>query len=123
MKFEVKPIFILFATLFFVMVGFGIIFPVLPFFSINLGATPVQIGMLMASFSLMQFIFAPIWGHISDKIGRRPVIIIGLAGFAFSYFMFGMATNLLTLFISRILGGILSSACLPTAMAYISDTT
>src|SRR3989339_1323244 len=114
---------ILLITMFLVMVGFGIIFPVLPFFSIELGATPFQIGMLMASYSLMQFIFAPFWGGLSDKYGRRPIILIGLFGFSITFILFGMATNLFMLFASRIAGGILSSACLPTVLAYVADVT
>src|SRR3989339_96739 len=114
---------ILLITMFLVMVGFGIIFPILPFFSINLGATPFQIGMLMASYSLMQFIFAPFWGSLSDRYGRRPIILIGLGGVAITFILFWVATNLFTLFASRILGGILSSACLPTVMAYMADVT
>ncbi len=117
------PTAILFATLFVVMVGFGIIIPILPFYSIKLGASPFDIGMLMASYSLMQFIFSPIWGSLSDKYGRKPIILIGLAGFSITFALFGMADSLPLLFVSRILGGILSSACLPTAMAYMADTT
>ncbi|MBI5700345.1 MFS transporter [Candidatus Saganbacteria bacterium] len=116
-------IIILFMTMFLVMAGFGIILPILPFFSLNLGATSFQIGLLMASYSLMQFIFSPVWGSLSDKYGRKPIILIGLAGFAVSFVLFGIADSLLMLFASRILGGILSSACLPTAMAYVADVT
>src|SRR3989339_1691022 len=114
---------ILLITMFLVMVGFGIIFPILPFFSINLGASPFQIGMLMASYSLMQFIFSPIWGSLSDRYGRKPIILIGLAGFALTFILFGLSNSLTMLFVSRIAGGILSSACLPSAMAYVADTT
>ena len=120
---KIQPIFTLFVTLFIVMVGFGIIFPVIPFISISMGANPLEIGFLMASYSLMQFIFSPFWGSLSDRIGRKPVILIGLSGFALTLAMFGFAANLFMLFAARILGGILSSACLPTAMAYMADTT
>ncbi|MDI6731067.1 MAG: MFS transporter [Candidatus Margulisbacteria bacterium] len=117
------PTAILFATLFLVMVGFGIIIPILPFYSIQLGANPFHIGLLMASYSLMQFIFSPIWGSLSDKYGRKPIILLGLAGFSITFLLFGLANSLPLLFASRVLGGILSSACLPTAMAYMADTT
>ena len=113
----------LFVTMFIVMVGFGIIFPIIPFISINMGANPFEIGLLMASYSLMQFIFSPFWGSLSDRIGRKPVILIGLSGVAITLTIFGFATQLWMLFAARILGGILSSACLPTVMAYIADTT
>ncbi|MFH1386582.1 MAG: MFS transporter [bacterium] len=118
-----QPVAMLFVTMFIVMVGFGIIFPILPFISINMGASPFEIGLLMASYSLMQFIFSPFWGSLSDRVGRKPVILIGLSGFAITLTMFGFATQLWMLFAARILGGILSSACLPTAMAYIADIT
>jgi len=118
-----RSVLILFITLFIVMVGFGIVIPVMPFFSISMGATPFQIGLLMASYSLMQFIFSPLWGTLSDKYGRKPIILVGLSGFAVTFTLFGLANSLPALFMSRIAGGILSSACLPTAMAYIADTT
>ncbi len=118
-----QPVAMLFTTMFIVMVGFGIIFPIIPFISLNMGASPFQIGLLMASYSLMQLIFSPFWGSLSDRIGRKPVILIGLLGFAVTLTMFGFATSLWMLFAARTLGGILSSACLPTAMAYIADIT
>lgn len=123
MSLKTPPILIMCATLFLVMVGFGIILPVLPFFSQNLGATPLQIGLLMASYSLMQFIFSPFWGTLSDKYGRKPIVLIGLLGFSVSFILFGIADSIWMLFASRIAGGILSSACLPTAMAYVADIT
>lgn len=123
MGLKLGPKTILFFSLFIVMAGFGIILPILPFFSIKLGANTTHVGFLMASYSLMQFIFSPIWGGLSDKYGRKPIILIGLFGFAVSFFLFGIADSILMLFLSRIAGGILSSACLPTSMAYIADVT
>jgi DHA1 family multidrug resistance protein-like MFS transporter len=117
------PVLILFITLFVVMVGFGLIFPIMPFYTMQMGATPLQFGLLLASYSVMQFIFSPIWGSLSDKYGRKPFLLLGLAGFSITFVLFGLSTSLWMLFVSRILGGILSSACLPTAMAYIADTT
>ena len=76
---------ILFAVMFFVMVGFGIIIPVLPFYAENIGASPTELGLLMAVYSLMQLLFAPMWGRISDRIGRKPVIMIGILGLAFLF--------------------------------------
>jgi MFS family permease len=84
-----------------------------------------QLGLLMASFSAMQFFFAPVWGRISDRIGRRPVLLVGLAGSALFYSLFGIATvckSLVLLFVSRIGAGI-ACATIPTAQAYIADTT
>lgn len=120
---QLRSVLILFITLFVVLVGFGIIIPILPFYSISLGATPFEIGLLMASYSLMQFIFSPLWGTLSDRYGRKPIILVGLSGFAVTFTLFGLATNLPMLFAARIAGGILSSACLPTAMAYVADVT
>ncbi|MGF7185916.1 multidrug resistance protein [Desulfitispora alkaliphila] len=114
---------ILFAVLFTIMLGFGIIIPVLPFFSRELGASSLDLGLLMASYSVMQFIFAPIWGNLSDRVGRKPLLIMGVIGFALSFLIFGLAQRLWVLFLARIVGGLLSSAAMPTAMAYISDTT
>ncbi|MDD5383178.1 MAG: MFS transporter [Candidatus Margulisbacteria bacterium] len=120
---QIRPVLILFTTLFIVMVGFGVIFPIMPFFVTEMGATPFHFGLLLASYSLMQFIFSPVWGSLSDRMGRKPVILVGLLGFSVTFVLFGLSNNLLTLFISRIAGGILSSACLPSAMAYMADIT
>ena len=114
---------VLFLVMFLVMVGFGIIIPVLPFLAEEVGGTPTELGFLMAIYSIMQLIFAPIWGRISDRIGRKPVMIVGIAGLAISFFIMAMAESLWGLFAARIIGGILSSANMPTAMAYVADIT
>jgi multidrug resistance protein len=114
---------ILFLVMFLVMIGFGIIIPVLPFYAEEIGANPTQLGLLMAVYSLMQLIFAPFWGKLSDRIGRKPIMMMGIAGLALSFFMQAMATELWMLFAARIIGGILSSANMPTAMAYVADIT
>ncbi|GHH99124.1 MFS transporter [Neobacillus kokaensis] len=114
---------ILFVVMFLVMVGFGIIIPVLPFYAEEIGATPTELGLLMAVYSLMQLIFAPMWGQVSDRIGRKPVMMIGIAGLALSFFIQAISTELWMLFAARIIGGILSSANMPTAMAYVADIT
>lgn len=114
---------ILFAVMFLVMVGFGIIIPVLPFYAEEIGATPTELGLLMSVYSLMQLIFAPMWGRLSDRIGRKPVMMIGIFGLALSFFVQAISTELWMLFAARILGGILSSANMPTAMAYVADIT
>ncbi|ADU28817.1 tetracycline resistance MFS efflux pump [Evansella cellulosilytica] len=118
-----KALPILFAVMFFVMVGFGIIIPVLPFYAEELGASPTQLGLLMASYSFMQLVFAPFWGRVSDKIGRKPVMMVGILGLAFSFFFMASATELWMLFAARIIGGFLSSANMPTVMAYVADIT
>lgn len=109
--------------MFLVMVGFGIIIPVLPFYAEEVGASPTELGLLMAVYSFMQLVFAPMWGRISDRIGRKPVIVIGISGLAISFFLMGLSTQLWMLFAARIIGGFLSSANMPTIMAYVADTT
>ncbi|MEX1020166.1 MAG: MFS transporter [Litorilinea sp.] len=112
---------ILFLIMFINMVGFGVIMPILPFYAETMGANATHLGMLFAVYSVMQFIFAPMWGRLSDRIGRRPVIIIGIGGFSVSFLLFGFSTQLWMLYAARILGGALSSAALPTVMAYVAD--
>lgn len=118
-----KALPILFAIMFLVMAGFGIIIPVLPFYAENIGASPTELGYLMAVYSLMQLLFAPMWGRISDRIGRKPVIMIGILGLTCSFFLTGASDTLGMLFVARIIGGALSAANMPTAMAYVADIT
>jgi MFS transporter, DHA1 family, multidrug resistance protein len=118
-----KALPILFAIMFLVMVGFGIIIPVMPFYAEEMGASPTQLGLLMAVYSFMQLLFAPMWGRISDRIGRKPVMMIGIFGLAVSFFLMGVSTELWMLFAARIIGGLLSSANMPTVMAYVADIT
>ncbi len=109
--------------MFLVMMGFGIIIPVLPFYAEELGASPTVLGLLMATYSLMQFIFAPMWGRLSDRIGRKPVIMIGIFGLSLSFFILAFSTSIWMLFAARIIGGVLSAANMPTVMAYVADIT
>ena len=118
-----KALPILFLVMFLVMVGFGIIIPVIPFYAEEIGATPTQLGLLMAVYSLMQLLFAPMWGRISDRVGRKPVIMIGILGLSLSFFLMAISTQLWMLFAARIIGGLLSSANMPTVMAYVADIT
>jgi MFS transporter, DHA1 family, multidrug resistance protein len=118
-----KALPVLFAVMFLVMVGFGIIIPVMPFYAEELGASPTQLGLLMAVYSLMQLLFAPMWGRVSDRIGRKPVMMIGIIGLSFSFFLMAISSQLWMLFAARIIGGFLSSANMPTVMAYVADIT
>lgn len=118
-----RPMSVLFVSLFLVMVGFGIIIPVMPFYVRQFGGSAAVLGLLMASYSLMQFFCAPLWGRLSDRIGRRPVFLLGLCGYGISFILYGLSSSLWMLFFSRILAGIVSSATLPTAMAYVADVT
>jgi DHA1 family multidrug resistance protein-like MFS transporter len=118
-----KQVIILFFTLVVVMLGFGMVIPILPFLIESMGASGRALGLLMATFALMQLIFSPVWGSLSDRIGRKPVLMIGVFGFGITMVLFGLSTELWMLFAARALSGILSSATLPTSMAYISDST
>lgn len=118
-----RNITILFFTLVVVMMGFGMIIPILPFYIESFDASGSELGLLMAIFALMQFIFSPIWGSLSDRYGRKPFLLLGAIGNALSMVFFGLSTQLWMLYIFRALAGSLSSATLPTAMAYIGDST
>ena len=116
-----KSLFILSFTLLVVMLGYGIAMPMLPFYIEKFGVGGKEFGWMMASYSFMQLICAPIWGLLSDRFGRKPILAVGVLGYAISFFMFGMAKSFIVLFIARALSGVLSSATTPTAMAYVGD--
>jgi multidrug resistance protein len=118
-----RRVILLFSIMLIVVSGYGMILPVLPYYAQGLGATPTHLGFLIASYPLMQFIFSPVWGVVSDQVGRRPVILSGLLGFAFAFGIMGVGKSLWVLFLARILGGILSSATIPSAYAYMADIT
>lgn len=118
-----RNITILFFTMIVVMLGFGMIIPILPFYIEQFGASGKELGALMATFSIMQFIFSPLWGTLSDRYGRKPILMIGVLGNVLAQVLMGFSTQLWMLFVARALSGILSAATLPTAMAYISDST
>ncbi len=123
-KFFTRPIAIIFVTILIDLIGFGIVIPVLPYYveSDAFGATPVQLGWLLASYSIMQFIFSPILGSLSDKYGRRPILFFSLLGTAAGLFMIGFANTLFIIFAGRILDG-LTGGNISTAQAYIADVT
>lgn len=114
---------ILAASLVIVMIGFGIAIPLMPFYVTHFGASGTALGFVMAIYSLMQFVFAPLWGRASDRIGRRPILLIGILGYALTFLLQGFAQNLFQFALIRALSGMISSATLPTAMAYIADIT
>ena len=124
-----KPsVLIIFLTVFIDLIGFGIVIPLLPIYGDAFGATGFELGAIISVFSLMQFIFGPILGRLSDRIGRRPVLLFSTAGAAISYgiFAFGSGlqghTALLVMFISRAFAGI-CGANIAVAQAYIADIT
>src|SRR6266498_4584141 len=124
-----KPsVLIIFLTVFIDLIGFGIVLPLLPIYSKSFGAAGWQIGLLMASYSVMQFIFAPVWGRLSDRIGRRPVLLVSTAGAAVSYSVFALGSGLngqfalAVLLLSRMFAGI-CGANITVAQAYVADIT
>lgn len=102
--------------------GFGIVLPLLPFYADRFGASGTQVGLLITVYSIAQFFLAPVWGRVSDRVGRRPILIFGLLGSAASYLVFAYADTLALLFLSRIMAGI-GGATVPVAQAYIADIT
>ena len=117
-----KPIIIIFITIFIDMLGFGIIIPILPIFSKELGAANYQVGLIAMSFPIMNFLFAPFWGSLSDRFGRRPIILVSVLITGLAYLLFSQTVNLWLLLLSRIFSGI-GSANLSVAQAYIADIT
>ncbi len=110
-------------VLFVVMLGYGIVIPIFPFYIADMGAGGFELGALTASYAVMRLICGPIWGSLSDRVGRKQILLIGILGYAITMVWFGLATELWMLFAARILSGMLSSATAPTAMAYIGDST
>jgi multidrug resistance protein len=118
----VQPLAVLFLTVFIDLMGFGIVIPLLPIYAERFQATPFAAGALIAVYSLMQLAFAPLWGVVSDRRGRRPVLLVSLTGSALSYLLLAGAWSLEVLFAARILAG-LAGANIPVAQAYITDVT
>lgn len=126
-----KHLLVLLAGLFVVTIGFGITLPVLPFYTQRLGLAAgispkviaIHIGLLTSIFPLMQLLFAPVWGRLSDRFGRKPLVLLGIAGSGISLLLFGLSTSLWELYGARILGGILASAVIPASTAYVADST
>jgi DHA1 family tetracycline resistance protein-like MFS transporter len=117
-----SPLIIIFITVFIDLVGFGIVIPVLPLYAQKYGASETVIGLLLAVYSVMQFIFAPILGKLSDRVGRRPVLLVSLIGTAIGFLTMGLANTLWLLFLGRIIDGI-TGGNISTAQAYIADVT
>ena len=123
MRSNKTSIIILFASLVIVMIGFGIAIPLMPYYVTHFQASGTALGLMMSLYSLMQFIFAPLWGQLSDRVGRKPVLLIGILGYVIAFTLQGLSQNLFQFIAARTLAGVLSSATLPTAMAYVADTT
>ncbi len=104
------------------LIGFGVVIPILPYLAESFGASATVLGVLLTCYSGMQFLFAPVWGRISDRIGRRPVMLVTIAGTSLALLALGLAPSLFWLFVARLLGG-LFSANISVATAYVGDLT
>jgi DHA1 family tetracycline resistance protein-like MFS transporter len=119
-----SPLLVIFITVFIDLIGFGIVIPVLPYYveGTKFNATPRTVGILFASYSVMQLIFSPVLGRLSDRYGRRPILFFSLLGTSLGFFILGFATTLWMLFLGRIIDGI-TGGNISTAQAYIADVT
>jgi len=117
-----KSLLIIFLVVFIDLLGFGIVIPILPYYAKSFGASATTLGLLMMSYSLMQFLFSPFWGKLSDKLGRRPILLTSITGIGLSLLVLGFANSLIWLFIGRILAGFFG-ANIAVASAYIADIT
>lgn len=117
-----KQLGVVFTVVFVDLLGFGIVLPLLPTYAKTFGVSPAAIGLLVTSFSLLQLVAVPAWGALSDRIGRRPVLIVGLVGSAASYILFAFARSYWALLVSRIVAGGMG-ATVGVAQAYIADVT
>ncbi len=113
---------VLMATAFVDMLGFAMVFPLLPFYARNLGASAFTIGVLISSFSIAQLATSPLWGRLSDRYGRRPMLLIGLGAACIAYVVFGLATSLWLLLLSRTVQGA-GGGTTGVVQAYIADST
>lgn len=118
---QFRQLTVLIAVAFIDMIGFMLVLPVLPFYALNMHATPTQVGWILAAFSIAQLVSAPIWGRVSDRYGRRPALLIGLSAAALAYIVFGFANSLLLLFVSRLVQGA-GGGTTGVAQAYVADT-
>ena len=116
-----RQLFVLIAVAFVDMIGFMLVLPVLPFYALELDATPAEVGWILAAFSIAQLISAPLWGRVSDRYGRRPALLIGLLAAAIAYLVFGFADSLWLLFVSRFVQGA-GGGTTGVAQAYVADT-
>lgn len=121
-SFFLTPLGIVFTTVVIDLIGFGIVLPILPLWAERFGASPTEIGLITASYAVMQLLFAPVWGRLSDRHGRRPVILISLAGSAVAALMIGAAGTLAVLWLARVLQGV-AGASYAAAQAYVADVT
>ncbi len=117
-----SPLVIVFISVFIDLLGFGIVLPLMPYYALRFDADAFGVGALLAIYSLMQLFFSPLWGRLSDRIGRRPVLIVSLFGSAIGLILFGLASSLAGLFLARMFSG-MATATVSVAQAYIADCT
>ena len=130
-KEELNRVFLILLSLFVVMLGYGILLPTLPYYTERLAIKGnldtdlinFHIGLLTSIYPFFQLLFVVVWGKLSDKYGRKPIIICGLIGFVIMQLLTGLATSLTMLYVARIFGGIFTSAVIPVSNAYLSDIT
>src|ERR687885_1694684 len=115
-----RPMALILFTIFLDLLGVGLIFPIGPFYASAFGATAFDVGLLFTSFSVAQFLTIPILGALSDRYGRRPVLLVCIAGEAVGYIIYGTATSLSMLYVSRLVAGA-SSGNIGAAQAYLAD--
>ena len=113
---------ILFLVVFVDLLGFGMVIPVMPIYAEHLGASEAATGWLSTGYSLMQFVFAPIWGRLSDRVGRRPVLLVSIAMTALAFVLYGVAASFAVLLVSRLFAGA-ATANIAIAQAYVADVT
>jgi DHA1 family tetracycline resistance protein-like MFS transporter len=113
---------VLFLTVFIDLIGFGMVIPFLSFYAREYGASGIAVGAVVGIYSIMQFFFAPVWGRLSDRVGRRPILLVSLVASTSGYLLFAFSRSLTVLFASRIVAGA-GGANIGTAQAYIADST
>ena len=121
MELRAQRLIVLMVSMFIFTLGFGIIAPIMSYVIKDMGATALDLGLLLATSSAMQFVFAPVWGRLSDRFGRKPVLLAGLCGFGISFVIVGLSTELWMLYVSQVIGGVLSAGIWPAALAYVAD--
>ena len=113
---------VLFLTVFIDLIGFGMVIPFLSYYAREYGASGLAVGAVVGIYSIMQFFFAPVWGRLSDRVGRRPILLVSLVASTTGYLLFAFSHSLTVLFASRVIAGI-GGANIGTAQAYIADST
>ncbi len=118
-----KTMILLSFTLVVVTLGYGLVIPIFPFYIERLGGSGSELGMLVALSALTELLFGPVWGSLSDRVGRKRVLTVGVFGYGLSLLLMGLASRLWMLFAARALSGVLTAATMPSAMAYVGDAT